>query len=138
MSQEDAGLFQGFTRTLSLQLLWAAGSIAWNLYGLLQTGRNQRPPGPTASWVAVAILLVIGAGLMVTRYRRWIYVAISVVGGFLALSAVVTAFTSDPLLWPSDFSRYVGVTINGIGVLGAALAVISRSLPQKDISVTSN
>ncbi len=118
-------LWERLKLVLSIQLAWATLSMLWNVVGVGRIAQGLRPPGPTASILAAAILLAIGFWLVI-GLRRWpiLYVVLSVLGGLMALAAVVNAFTSDPTLWPSEFWRYAGALLNGVGALGALLAVV--------------
>jgi hypothetical protein len=110
---------------LAIQLLHIVGAIVWNVSGVLLVARGLRSPGPTASLALAVLMLVLGTG-MIIGLHRWIilYVVASAVALLGALSAVVNAFTADPALWPSDFWRYAGVVLNGIGAAGAILGFI--------------
>ena len=105
---------------------WAVLAALWNLGGVWQLGRGLRPPGPTASTFAGLVLPVIAGGL-VLAVRQWpkVFVLLAAVCGLAALSAVVGAFVQDPALWPSEFWRWAGVLLNGLGVMAAATGVVA-------------
>ena len=109
---------------LPVQVAWAILAAAWNLAGVALIARGLRAPGPTAS-ASAAIVLVGIAALVALSIRRWplAYLLLSVAAGVMALAAVVNAFVQDPALWPSEFWRYAGALLNGIGVLAAVGAV---------------
>jgi len=113
---------------LPVQVAWAILAAAWNLAGVALIARGLRAPGPTAS-ASAAIVLVGIAALFFVTIRRWplAYLPLSVAAGVMALAAVVNAFVQDPALWPSEFWRYAGALLNGIGVLAAVGAVAGHS-----------
>jgi hypothetical protein len=47
------------------------------------------------------------------------------VAGLMGLAVAINAFIEDPALWPSDFWRYAGAALNGIGFLACAAATTS-------------
>lgn len=109
---------------LLLQAAWAIASALWNFYGAFQISKGLPALGPTATYGGGILALALLAALVVS-VRRWplVYVILSAAGGLIALITVANAFTADPALWPSDFSRYAGMVINGVGVIGAALGI---------------
>lgn len=114
---------------LPVMFAWAILSAIWNFAGVALIAQGQRAPGPTASIAGAIVLLAIAAGLVVA-VGRWpvIYLLISIVVGLAAIAAVVNAFTADPALWPSEFWRYAGATLNGVGLLAAAFAIVSTAI----------
>lgn len=72
----------------------------------------------------VVVALAIAGGLILgLRKFLPLFVALSLASGLAAGSTILNAFTADPLLWPGDLSRYAGVAINVVGVVGAVLAL---------------
>jgi hypothetical protein len=57
----------GGRTVLVVQLSWVALCVAWNVAGVYLVAGGMRSPGPTASLSAGAILLVIGAVLLLSR-----------------------------------------------------------------------
>ncbi len=110
---------------LSLLLIWCAMSAAWNAVGVALIARGRRAPGPVAS-VQVAMVLVVAGLLMLLAFSLApvVFIVLALAAGGLALQAIANAFRADPSLWPSDFWRYAGVTINGLAVAGALLVIL--------------
>jgi hypothetical protein len=113
-----------FRPALYAQLLYAALAIAWQLVGVALISSGRPPLGPTAS-LAVAFQGAIVAGLYVLALRRSppLFVVLSVVSAAAAGATIATAFTADPTLWPSDARRYLGVAVNGVGLVALVLAI---------------
>jgi hypothetical protein len=111
---------------LTAQMVWASLAALWNLTGVALIAAGQRAPGPTASIAAAAVLIVIVVALpLLSRRSRLLYLVLSALAGLMALFAVVSAFTSDAALWPSDFWRYAGATLNTVGVFATFVAIIN-------------
>jgi hypothetical protein len=120
-------------RIVSVQLGWALLAAAWNVAGVVLIANGGRAPGPTASLLGAAVLIVIGVGLVATSNRSAIiYAALSIVSAAMAGGAVYNALTADPSLWPSEFWRYAGIILNGTGVLAAGAALINLLRPRAD------
>lgn len=111
---------------MRVQVAWAILSAIWNSVGVAMIAQGGRSPGPTAS-IAAAIVLLVMAIAYPTVLRRWrvVYLLVSVMGGLAAIAAVVNAFTADPALWPSEFWRYTGVVLNGVGFFAAIVGIVS-------------
>ncbi len=109
-----------------VQVAWAILSATWNAVGVALLAQGGRSLGPTASIAAALVLLVMAIAYPVT-IRRWnvVYLLVSLLGGLAAISAVVNAFTADPTLWPSEFWRYAGVVLNGVGFVAALVGIVS-------------
>ena len=123
--------FSALSRPLKIQVAHLLLAILWNLTGVVLISLDKAPLGPTASLSGAATMLVlIGLLILGTRQYRWLYVASSLFILFTLSSVIWAAFNSNPQLWPSDFSRYSGVAINSLGVLGAlwGLSIMFRSL----------
>jgi hypothetical protein len=114
---------------LAMQLAWVTLCVVWNVAGVYFVSRGMRSPGPTASLGAAAILVAIGAVLMLTR-QKWpvAYIITSLLTLVMAGAAVFNAFTADPLLWPSDGWRWAGAALNGAGMVAATLAIVGAVL----------
>jgi hypothetical protein len=111
---------------LVVQVAWAILAAVWNLGGVMLIARGLRSPGPTATVSGGVILLAIAAALVVL-VTRWPvgYLGLSVLTGVIALAAVINAFIQDPALWPSEFWRYAGAVLNGVGFLAAAAGALA-------------
>jgi hypothetical protein len=117
---------------LTAQMTWAGLSALWNLAGVALIAAGQRAPGPTASILAAALLVAIAIALWVLSGRsRWLYAALSILAGLMALFAFINAFTATPDLWPSDFWRYAGAALNAGGVIAAMLALLNIRVPSQ-------
>jgi hypothetical protein len=105
---------------------WALLAALWNVAGVYLMAQGQRPPGPTASIAGALVLIAIAAVLVLTVDRAsLLYAVLSGVATFMALAAVVNAFVQDPALWPSEFWRYAGAVLNGVGFVAGAAAVLA-------------
>lgn len=109
---------------MPVQVAWAILAAFWNLAGVWLIAQWQRPPGPTASLGAAVMLLAMAVAFVVT-VSRWplAHLLLSIAAGLFGLAAVVNAFIADPALWPSEFWRYAGAVLNGIGFLACAATV---------------
>lgn len=120
--------------SLLLQVIHAVLCVAWNGIGLWQKANDQPTIGPTASWAALAMSVVLAAVLysLVRSGKERGYLALSLVAALLALVAVLGGFTKDHALWPSEFWRWAGIAVNSIGVAAfpAALAAFIRGKSQ--------
>jgi hypothetical protein len=113
-------------RVLSTQVAWAVLAALWNVAGVYLISQGQRPLGPTATITGAVALVAIAAALVLTVNRAsLLYAVLSGVAAFIALAAVVNAFVQDPALWPSEFWRYAGAVLNGVGFLAGAAAVLA-------------
>lgn len=110
---------------LPLQVSWAILSSIWNIAGVLLISQGLRAPGPTASWLAALVLLVIAAVLMwAVKRSAFLYLLLSLLMGVGAFYSVMIALTADPSLWPSPFWHWVGAVLNSAGTLGAIAAAV--------------
>lgn len=113
-------------RALPAQVTWALLSAFWNVAGVYLVAQGLRAPGPTASITGALMLIAIAAVLVLTVDRAsLIYAVLSGVAAFIALAAVVNAFIQAPTLWPSEFWRYAGAVLNGVGFVAGAAAVLA-------------
>jgi hypothetical protein len=100
--------------------------IAWQVTGVILIESCHRAPGPSASLTVVVLTVAIAIGLVVgLRYFKPIFVALCALLVWGGCSTIRNAFTVDPSLWPSDWTRYLGILINAIGVAGASLGIVS-------------
>lgn len=109
---------------LFVQLGYAGLVIAWQLTGVVLIELGSRSPGPSASLQMVVVAIAIAGGLILgLRKFLPLFVVLSLASGLAAGGTIMNAFTADPLLWPNDLSRYAGVAINAVGVVGGVLAL---------------
>lgn len=109
---------------LGVQLAYVVMLILWQGVGLALLSQGRPALGPTASLAVAAQAAVMGVLFAVTiRWAPFAFAGLSAVTGLLAATTILNAFTADPELWPSDASRYLGVFVNAVGVLGFALAL---------------
>ncbi len=131
---------QSLTRTfqpaLALQLLHAALCVVWNGVGLAQRAHGVQSIGPTASWTAIVVMIVFGAGLVYFLTAGWkiAYFVLSPIGLLAAMAAIVGALTNDPLNWPSEFWRWAGIAVNAIGLIGFFLAWLTFTRSNRAIT----
>jgi len=111
---------------LPVQVAWAILAAIWNVAGVYLIVHGQHAIGPTASIAGAVVLLAFAVGFVIT-VSRWpiVYLLLTIATGLLAALAVVNAFSADPALWPSEFWRYAGAVLNGIGFGGCAAAVVA-------------
>jgi hypothetical protein len=111
---------------MPVQFAWAILAAAWNAGGVWLISQGQRALGPTAS-IGAAVMLLAMAAAFVLSVTRWplTYLLLSIVAGAFGLLAVVNALSADPALWPSEFWRYAGAVLNGVGFVGCAAAVMA-------------
>jgi len=64
------------------------------------------------------------------RYFKPLFVAVCLFIAWGASMTILNAFTADPALWPSAWTRYAGVLINLIGVAGAILGIVGMAKRQ--------
>lgn len=111
---------------LATQVVWALLAALWNVAGVYLIAQGQRPLGPTASIAGALALVAIAAALVLAISRAsLLYAGLSGVAAFIALGAVVNAFVQDSALWPSEFWRYAGAVLNGVGFVAGAAAVLA-------------
>lgn len=86
-----------------------------------------------ADWaLGAAVVLLAVAVTFVVTVSRWpvVYLLLSIAAGLFGLAAVVNALIADPALWPSEFWRYAGAVLNGVGFLACA-ATVAAYFPWK-------
>lgn len=133
MANEDVSATMSLSASVRavifFQLGWAVLAALWNIGGLILISQGLRAPGPTASLLVACVLLAYGAALLI-GLRRWpmAYAVLSAFGIALALPAIISALTSDPGLWPSEFWRYAGIVLNSTGVLASIAGVVGYLL----------
>jgi len=119
---------------IAVQLSYLGMCIFWQLINVGLIAAEQQPLGPAASLVAVAAMIVV-AILLVISVRRfiWLYAGLSLLLALGALHAIYGAFIGAADNWPSTYFRVIGAAINGVGVIGAALAcqLVIRSRRRK-------
>ena len=120
-------LLSKYRLSLLLQVIHAILCVAWNGIGLWQKAYGQATIGPTASWAALAMSVVLAAALyfLLRAGKERPYLALSLVAALLALVAVIGGFTKDHALWPSEFWRWAGIVVNSIGVAAFPAAIVT-------------
>ena len=114
---------------LQAQLVYFALVIFWNVTGVILIANDMRAPGPTASLLAAGIMALLALLLIYGwRQKTWLYVLISVLSFMGAMVAIYQAFSANPDLWPSDFWRYCGVSLNILGVVAHSFGVFFKIL----------
>lgn len=115
-----------FWRAVGVQVVYGFLVITWQVAGLLLIAIGRQPLGPTAS-ASVAIFAAVSTALCVALARSLpsAYVLASCGLALVASTTILNAFTADPNNWPSDLSRYLGIAVNSVGVLAAALAIFA-------------
>jgi len=115
---------------LFTQLVHLGLCVVWNGVGLWQKSQGIQGIGPTASFSAIAVVLLCGIGLtiLLRRAAEKPYLLLSVLGFALAGVAIYGGFTKDRSNWPSEFWRWAGIMVNAFGVIGflQALATFIR------------
>lgn len=111
---------------LALQLFYALLCFIWNAVALYQIEVGVQPIGPTAS-VAVMIGAVFFVVLLASAQKfgkDLVYVFVSFLVCILGALSVHSGLTKSPDLWPSEFWRYAGVSINAVGVLSFVAVLV--------------
>ena len=100
-------------------------SIVWNIIGLWLLSQGKQALGPTATYAAIVLLLLLSAGYIFFSKKDYskIYLVLASMGAALAGYAIAGGLTKDPALWPSEFWRYAGIAVNALGVIGFILGV---------------
>lgn len=107
------------TAPLTIQLAHLMLSCVWNLAGIYFLSRGLAALGPTASLTTVALLVVIGLLMVIgAKKKPYLYVISSSIAIAGASSAIVGAFIHEPSLWPSEFWRYAGISLNCLALIG--------------------
>jgi len=114
-----------FNPALSLQLVHALLCVLWNLAGIALISQGMAALGPVATWSVVIAATVMG-GLLLLGAKRfiWLYLLMSVLQLLLSINAVATPLIKDPALWVYEGSRYAGMVVNLIGLLGSAWGIM--------------
>lgn len=115
---------------LAFQLTHVALCVVWNGVGLLQKSRGEPTIGPTASFAAILVVILLGLGLvmLLRKARETPYLCLSALALLLAVPAIYGGLTKDASNWPSEFWRWAGIAVNSVGVIGflLALAIYAR------------
>lgn len=116
-----------------LQVLWAFGCIAWNLYGLYLINQGLPAIGPTASVTGAVVCAAFAFlfWLLTGKQKRLPYIVLSAIAALMAGITIYGSFTKDLSLWPSEEWGWAGIILNGIGVL-ACVAGITKTLNNKN------
>jgi len=114
-----------FKPALSLQLVHAFLCVLWNLIGIALIAQGMAALGPVASWTVVIAASVMGLLLLLGARRFvWLYLLVSALQLLLSINAVATPLIKDPSLWVYEGSRYAGMAVNLIGLLGSAWGIM--------------
>ncbi|GAA6151206.1 hypothetical protein [Pseudoteredinibacter isoporae] len=121
----SASLFSVIKSNLAYQFNYLMLCIVWNIAGLILLSNGEPALGPTASVSAIAVLLGFACAIALGVWRwPYLYMFATAILMFLASSAVIPAYTQDPSLWPSDYWRYGGALLNGLGALVCARGLL--------------
>jgi len=113
---------------LYAQLFYFVLVVLWNIAGVVLIANDLRAPGPTANLLGAGIVTFLALILIYgSRQKVWLYAAISALSFIGAAAAIFQAFTADISLWPSDFWRYCGVTLNLFGAVAHSIAIFSTN-----------
>lgn len=120
-----ASLFSFVKTPLAYQFNYLLLCIAWNVAGIILLANGEPALGPTASINAVFVLIGFCVLLALGVWKLpYLYLLGSIVLMLIASSAVIPAYTQDPSLWPSDYWRYGGALLNGLGALVCTRALL--------------
>lgn len=124
---------------LAAQLLHVALCVVWNGVGLWQQAHGTPTIGPTASFGAIVLVLLLGTGLVafLCKGAETAYIFLSLGGLLMSALAIYGGFTKDSSNWPSEFWRWAGIAVNAVGVLGFVLALgtfLSRKVAGKKLT----
>lgn len=105
---------------LVFMVLHALLVIIWNIAGVWLLSHNKSALGPTATFTAALVFAILIAIYFWFYKKGWekLFLTVVTIGALLGSIAIYGAFTKDPALWPSEFWRYAGVAVNGLGILG--------------------
>lgn len=117
--------FSAYRPALIIQTAHLLLCALWNSVGLYLLSQGETAIGPTASWASIVVVLVLLALLWWSINKHWFrwYTLFSITAVFFAALAIYGGFTKSPNLWPSEFWRYAGITVNSVGVLGFVFAI---------------
>ena len=139
MAQAGQFLWRGRTSFaglgLAILVTWAGLCAIWNTYGAIQISTGGRALGPTASLLTAGFTILL-AILLILASERWprLFRWLTIVAAALAALTIWNAFRLAPSLWPSEFWRWAGVALNGLGVVGALIALIGSGTNEKHAS----
>lgn len=110
------------------QILWALGSIFWNLSGLQMMEDGGNTPVPSPSWISIIFLLILGILIMIFNARRikLVYRLTSIGAAIFSFIFLYDAFSADPELWLGDAWQWSGVFINVAGLVASMAGVFGR------------
>ena len=110
---------------LIFMVLHAVLVIVWNIAGVWLLSQGKPAMGPTATLmgaVIFAILIAVYLFFYKKGYEK-LFLSIVFAGALSGAFAIYGAFTKDPALWPSEFWRYAGISVNTLAILGLVFAV---------------
>lgn len=110
------------------QILWAVGSIFWNLSGIDMVEDGGSAPVPSPSWISIIILLVLGILIMIFHNKRItvIYRVACLGAAAYASVGLYQAFSTDPELWLDSSWQWSGVFINIAGLIASLAGVFGK------------
>jgi len=132
-------MHSAYRLALAAQLLHVALCVVWNAVGLWQQAHGTQTIGPTASFGAIVLVLLLGTALVafLRKGAETAYILLSLLGLLMSALAIYGGFTKDSSNWPSEFWRWAGIAVNAVGVLGFVLALgtfHSRNISRKNIT----
>ncbi len=99
--------------------------MLWNIIGLGLIAQGMASLGPVASWVVVIAASIMGLLLLLGAKRFvWLYLLVTILQWLLSINAVATPLIKDPSLWGYKGSRYAGMVVNLVGLLGAVWSIM--------------
>ena len=109
-----------YNTSLLFLLSHAFLSIVWNIIGLWLLSQGKQALGPTATYAAIVLFLLLSAGYIFFSRKNYskIYLVFACIGAALACYAIAGGLTKEHALWPSEFWRYAGMAVNALGVIG--------------------
>jgi hypothetical protein len=115
------------------QILWALGSILWNLTGIDTVENGGGAPVPEPSWMSILILLGIALFIMIFHNKRYriIYRLACIGAAALTITWVYQAFSSDPELWVNDDWQWTGIIMNLAGFVVFLAGIFGRQRRQE-------
>jgi len=123
-----------YNKSLSLLVLHASLAILWNVIGLwlISKGEDALSPNPTSKAIVLLLFLITGYFLSLKKGLDTIYVFFAFVAFIISFYGIATGLTRDHGLWSSETARYLGASINLIGIVGFVFALISFSAKRKE------
>jgi hypothetical protein len=110
------------------QILWAVGSIFWNLTGIDTVEDGGGAPVPEPSWTSIIMLLGLAILIMIFHNKRIriIYRIACLGAAAITITWIFQAFSRDPELWVNDAWQWTGIIMNLAGFAAAIAGVFGR------------